>query len=150
MAVDFRGGLAAREPLQLLLDLPGPFVGQIFQQAAQGYGALLVPGLRQSQGHAPANLDVLVSQQFPHGREEVRNTPPPQCDCGHGPANAGPVVQGLDEGCVRLAVHHADLDQDATELGDRLLVLGTGQKRQERGHGAWRSAQRQHPKQRFG
>ena len=56
----FRGGFAAREPLQLLLDLPGTFLGQVFQQAAQGYGALLVPGLRQSQGHAPANLDVLV------------------------------------------------------------------------------------------
>ena len=39
--------------------------------------------------------------------------PSPQRDRGHGPANAGPVVQGLEEGCVRLAVHHANLDQDS-------------------------------------
>ena len=36
--------------------------GKFFQQVAQGYGALIVTGLRQIQGHAAANLDILVEQ----------------------------------------------------------------------------------------
>ena len=77
--------------------------------------------------------------------------PSPQRHRRHGPANAGPVVQRLDEGRVRLALHHArPRPRMWPSSDDRLLVLGTGQERQQRGDSAHRPAQRQQAKQRFG
>ena len=150
LAVISDGGLAAREPLQLLLDFQACSLGNSSKRPLKDHGTILVPRHRQFQGHAPADLEILIGQQFPHGREAVRSMPSPQRDCGHRPANANPVAQGLEEGLVRLAVHHANLNQDRNDPGDHFLVFGTRQKRQEGGHGAWRSAHRQHPKQRFG